>query len=151
DLEIGDPAFDKDYVIKATPSALARRVFSPDRRLEGIRIVRRLRSYVEPTFNLDSQSVTVMVRQVLRDETELMTLINAARDFAAFLLPPPAAIGIVLEEVRVSGAAACPVCGTSMSRGFVRCESCRTPHHHECWSYMGRCSTYACRGSRYVA
>jgi hypothetical protein len=30
DLEIGNPAFDRDYVIKATPSGLARRLFSPD-------------------------------------------------------------------------------------------------------------------------
>ena len=151
DLEIGDPAFDKDYVIKATPSSLARQVFSPDRRLEGMRIVRRLRSTVEPTFNLDSQSVTVMVRQYIRVESDLMALIDAARDFVGFLVQPPAAVGIVLEEVRVSGAAACPVCGTSMSQGFVRCESCKTPHHAECWKYMGRCSTYACKGSRTTA
>lgn len=38
----------------------------------------------------------------------------------------------------------CQVCGAAMTAGIVRCPSCRTPHHEECWIYAGRCSTYAC-------
>lgn len=32
-----------------------------------------------------------------------------------------------------------------MTAAVVGCRACRTPHHAECWSYLGRCSTYACR------
>lgn len=44
----------------------------------------------------------------------------------------------------------CRVCGTGMSRRIVACASCRTPHHAECWTYAGRCSTYGCREIRVV-
>jgi len=151
DLEIGDPDFDRDYVLKATPSGLAARLFNPDRRLEGIRVVRRLRGFRSPTFDVDVQAVTVMVRQYLRDESDLVKLIECARDFTAFVLRKDEAAGIVLGEVRVATGGDCPVCGTAMSAGTVRCELCRTPHHAECWQYMGRCSTYACAGKRPVA
>jgi hypothetical protein len=156
DLEIGDRDFDSQYVIKATPAVLATRLFSPERRLEGMRIVRRLRGYSSGTFDLDSQTVTLMVRQYLREESDLMTLITCAKDFASFVLGATPSVEvrrgeIVMEEVRVATGGECPVCGTAMTAGTVRCELCRTPHHAECWQYMGRCSTYACPGRRSVA
>lgn len=156
DLEIGDREFDREYVVKATPAVLATRLFSPERRLEGMRIVRRLRGYSSGTFDLDSQTVTVMVRQLLREEVDLTTLIACAKDFAAFVLGSPVSVEvrrgeIVMDEVRVATGGECPVCGTAMAAETVRCELCRTPHHVECWDYMGRCSTYACQGRRSVA
>jgi hypothetical protein len=39
----------------------------------------------------------------------------------------------------------CPVCGEGMSSRVVACARCRTPHHAECWTYVGMCSTYGCR------
>ena len=152
DLEIGDESFDREYVIKASPTSMLRRIFSPDRQREGIGIVRRLRGYRNPTFDLDTVSLTVMVRQVLRTEHELLLLLGAAKDFFAFVLRPTSAPeGMVIEEVKVASGGECPVCGTAMTARRVRCESCRTPHHSECWQYMGRCSTYACKGTRTVA
>lgn len=156
DLEIGDREFDREYVIKATPAVLATRLFSPERRLEGMRIVRRIRGYSDGTFDLDAHTVTVMVRQLLREESDLMNLITCAKDFATFVLGSTPSIEvcrgeIVMEEVRVAAGGECPVCGTAMTTGTVRCELCRTPHHAECWQYMGRCSTYACQGKRSVA
>jgi len=151
DLEIGDAQFDHDYVIKATPPTLARWLFRPERRLEGIRVVRRLGNYLNPTFDLDARTVTVMVRQYFREEIDILTLIECARDFTTFVLEAAAPSGIILEDVKVASGGECPVCGTAMNHEAVRCESCRTPHHPECWQYMGRCSTYACKGTRSVA
>ena len=94
--------------------------------------------------------MTVKVRRYLRDERDLLTLLECARDFTAFAIRPPEPTGIVLDEVRVASGGECPVCGTVMAAS-VRCEACRTPHHSECWQYMGRCSTYACKGTRAVA
>jgi hypothetical protein len=39
----------------------------------------------------------------------------------------------------------CPVCGEAMTARVVVCARCRTPHHAECWAYVGQCSTYGCR------
>jgi hypothetical protein len=38
-----------------------------------------------------------------------------------------------------------------MSEGVVVCRRCRTPHHLECWRYVGRCTTYGCAGREYDA
>jgi hypothetical protein len=151
DLNIGDPSFDADYVIKAMPESVASQVFRSDRRREAIRAVRRIKSYIHPTVDLDHQQLTVKVRQYLRNEADLLELIAAAREFAACAIVLPKPAGIVLGEVRVSTGGDCPVCGTAMQQDVLRCESCRTPHHRECWEYMGRCSTYACKGTRGVA
>jgi len=56
--------------------------------------------------------------------------------------------GIQMGEMQERPEGTCQVCGASMKGGTVRCETCRTPHHRECWNYLGRCSTYACPGRR---
>ena len=39
----------------------------------------------------------------------------------------------------------CLVCGDALAeRGVVYCAACETPHHPDCWSWVGRCSTFAC-------
>lgn len=45
---------------------------------------------------------------------------------------------------------ACQVCGEVRDDSpTVECERCQTPHHRDCWDYVGRCSTFACGGSGY--
>ncbi len=44
----------------------------------------------------------------------------------------------------------CQVCGERMESRVVFCAKCRTPHHEECWSYVGTCSTYGCREIRFT-
>jgi len=41
-------------------------------------------------------------------------------------------------------AASCPVCGEGMDPPEVACVACASPHHQECWTYAGGCSTYGC-------
>jgi len=48
-----------------------------------------------------------------------------------------------------AAAGACQVCLEKMDSRVVYCAKCRTPHHEECWSYMGMCSTYGCREIRF--
>jgi hypothetical protein len=148
DLIIGDAAFDKDYVIKATPESLAARIFSPERRSQVIRTVRRLRGFADPRFGLDESYLSVVVRQYLRDEEALATLITAAMEFFGHVAASGIPRGVVLGEVQIAGGGLCLVCGTGLREPLARCEQCRTPHHAECWSYLGRCATYACRGTR---
>ena len=40
----------------------------------------------------------------------------------------------------------CQVCGEEMKReqSIIRCSHCSTPHHQECWDYLGGCSTFGC-------
>ncbi|HEX7899603.1 MAG TPA: RING finger protein [Planctomycetota bacterium] len=40
--------------------------------------------------------------------------------------------------------AECQVCGAGLTEDVVRCARCDTAHHADCWTYVGRCSTYGC-------
>ena len=48
-----------------------------------------------------------------------------------------------------AAAGECQVCLEKVDSRVVYCAKCRTPHHEECWSYMGMCSTYGCREIRF--
>ncbi len=45
----------------------------------------------------------------------------------------------------------CKVCGDTIEHDMVCCQRCKTPHHHDCWTYNGACSVYGCQETRYVA
>jgi hypothetical protein len=49
-----------------------------------------------------------------------------------------------------AAAGECQVCSEKMETRVVYCGKCRTPHHEECWSYVGQCSTYGCREIRFT-
>jgi hypothetical protein len=148
DIEIGDPAFDANFVIKATPESLARNLFSPERRRDVIHAIYRIQNLGNPAVDLDVGQLSVQVRAYTAEESCLMLLVRTTEEFVGYLLGTPMDPGIQLGEVRIQSGGECPVCGTAMTERIVRCESCRTPHHEDCWSYMGRCSTYACSGKR---
>lgn len=151
DLEIGDAAFDASFVIKATPESLARTLFAPECRRSVIGAVYRIQNLGDPTIDLDAGQLSVKVRAYVAEEDGLLRLVKTAEELVGFLLGNSVDLGIQLGEVRVLSGGECPVCGTAMQERVVRCEACKTPHHSECWTYMGRCSTYACKGKRAVA
>jgi len=151
DLSCGDLSFDDEYVIKATPESLAARVFRPEQRARVIASVRRLQGMSRPTLSVTRDELSVKVAQNLSEVEAVMLLVRTAEEFLGYLIPPAPTPGVALGEVLVAPAGTCPVCGTKMDDLVVRCDSCRTPHHEECWRYVGRCSTYACKGTRAVA
>jgi len=55
--------------------------------------------------------------------------------------------GVELTFIEVINAT-CMVCGETMKDSFVTCKRCKTPHHHDCWEYLGMCSTYGCGSKR---
>jgi hypothetical protein len=44
----------------------------------------------------------------------------------------------------------CKVCGEAIASNLVFCRRCKTPHHQECWQYVGLCSVYGCRETVYL-
>ena len=154
DLPVGDAEFDADYVVKANPPSLVPQLFSPERRRPLMAAVRRLGVVSEPRIDVDRSQLTIRSRDFITDDSRLLVMVRTAEEFLKALFPaaaPAPEPGIQWGEMKVSGGGECPVCGTEMRDGIVRCEVCKTPHHHDCWQYMGRCSTYACPGRRAVA
>ena len=47
--------------------------------------------------------------------------------------------------------ATCQICLNPLAMRVVYCSGCVTPHHKECWDYLGGCSTYACLRRTYTA
>ncbi len=46
-----------------------------------------------------------------------------------------------------SGPPVCKVCGEPILGGqMILCAVCKTPHHRDCWEYVGACSIYGCTG-----
>lgn len=148
DLSIGDPVFDAQYVIKATPPALVESVFSPARRQQVMTTVRRLNRMSHPKIELARQVLEVRVRENLKDEELILAVARAAREFAGYLLEPGTSTGIQWIESRTGSAARCPVCRTGLEGAVIRCDRCDVPHHEDCWSYLGHCSVYGCAGVR---
>jgi hypothetical protein len=149
DLVIGDSAFDDQYVVKATPESLAYRIFSPERRKDVVASVRRIAGYSHPTIDLSGDTLDVRVRVGLSQADEILLLSRTARDFVAYLQPSARESGIEWLESREEPGGTCPVCGTLLKEPVVRCGDCRMPHHEECWSYLGKCSIYACGGKQF--
>ena len=58
-------------------------------------------------------------------------------------------VNAAIESLSREGYGVCQVCHEKMDSRVVYCGKCRTPHHEECWSYMGMCSTYGCREIRF--
>jgi hypothetical protein len=149
DLVIGDPAFDDRYVVKATPESLAFRIFSAERRKDVVASVRRIGSYSRPTIDLSGDTLDVRVRVSLTEADEILLVTRTARDFVGYLIPSASESGIEWVESREPAGGYCPVCGTVLTEPVVRCADCRMPHHEECWSYLGKCSIYACGGNQF--
>ena len=42
----------------------------------------------------------------------------------------------------------CPVCREALAGRVVFCRACGTPHHRDCWRYVGKCSMFGCTGTR---
>ncbi len=149
DLEVGDPAFDGEYVIKANPPSLATEIFRPDRRRDVIRTVRRIAEHASPLVELTGSTLTVQTRAKLDRGDCLLDLVKAAGDFLGFVFAAPS--GIEWVEGTPTSPGRCQVCGSELLERVVRCASCRTPHHRECWDYARECSTFACRERRFVS
>jgi len=151
DLNVGDEDFDSRYVVRATPESLVTRVFRPEQRHRVIASAQRLRNLRNPTIDLDTNTLIVQVREYVGNERDLMELVKTAEEFLTYVLVASPPTGIEFGEVQAAGGGLCLVCGTALREALVRCENCKTPHHAECWNYMGRCSTYACKGRRTTA
>jgi hypothetical protein len=148
DLPVGDASFNSEYVVKAAPESLATKIFSPERRLQAMGSVRRLRGMLSPTIDLTEGELKVEVQKRLQDADALLALAQTARDFVGYLLHLEPEIGIVwVDGLRMTGGL-CPVCATGLKEPVVRCDDCGIPHHEECWTYLGKCSIYACEGDR---
>lgn len=141
DVEIGVPEFDRAYMIAARPRECARELLAPETR----GLIRRVHEYSRwGTLVVSTAGYRGELRigVYLKSEDQIRGFLECAVLLAARLAGDDE--GVRILEVAEMAEGLCQVCGQPLGSGPVRCRKCRTPHHRECWSYMGACSTFAC-------
>lgn len=152
-VRLGDLEFDGGFVVQANDVDMARDVLSPRARwaIHGLeRLVHPGGLYV----TVSPERLLTQLDRGLSENTEALfeavaeTL--ALRDALAEGVARRRTEGVELLDDSGSadpdaGPAVCKVCGEPIDGGpVVVCDACGTPHHRECWEYVGRCSIYGC-------
>lgn len=150
DIVIGNEAFDRDFIVQATPVSLAERIFSRERRSRAVGIVRRLGRLGPPSIDLGGQELSFKVDGLIEEFGPLMSLVEAASAWVELLLELFSATEVFWVATQPEQVGLCLVCGTALKDSVVHCTKCRTPHHEECWQYAGKCSTFACGETTYL-
>jgi len=132
------------------PEELADWIFAPQRRDEALGTVRRLSRYGRVSVAMRAGSLEVRVGACLMDEASIRGLLRTASELIGYMLTPPGECGIRWVDARPL-AGSCPVCATLLAHPVTRCGRCDTPHHEQCWDYLGRCAVYGCEPRRRVA
>lgn len=153
DFPVGDHHFDSRFLVQTNEGDQARRLLSDD--VRGT--VHRLADVVEPdsmslTFNAGRAKFFVPLPSGERDRTVHFALevLQAVQRELGIWSDDDVIVEIVPKSISVE-VADCLVCGDEVVEDLVKCRHCRTPHHHECWVYIGKCSVYGCGSSRFDA
>lgn len=142
DLSVGDSAFDSAFRIAASKEGLARAHLTAPRRELLLDLNRRMPA----SYRVAPSAQVLRVEGMRYDINELDTLVATALQlFDQLQLGDREAIEVMETSIRRLDESLCGVCGSGLAQGrVVRCAKCRTPHHEDCWSFNGRCATYAC-------
>jgi hypothetical protein len=152
----GHAEFDRIYLARANDPEMAKGLLEP---FEVRRAIDALRQLAPPSGMLISINPERMLAQVDRNLALHPGLLDAAvrevlilHDWLLATVATRMADGI---DIVADGAAAvdraagplmCIVCGDPILAAHVVCVHCKTPHHRDCWMFIGACSTFGCQG-----
>jgi hypothetical protein len=91
-------------------------------------------------------AMTITKALAVHNGSELMQIVEAGLDLydQAMLTRTRDITFLEQQSAQVLEQAVCRICGEEIHEGLVFCRRCKTPHHRECWQYVGRCSVFAC-------
>lgn len=146
DIQVGESRFDREFLITGDNvpaiksfinAPVQSAIFNLSRYVSGMHV------------RCAPSSLTVTCRGMLVDFVRLVEFVKlccqlcdaaviAQAHGIEFLEKTQLAKGVTSTEAK------CMVCGETLLSEIVYCRACKTPHHHDCWSYGGGCSTYGC-------
>jgi hypothetical protein len=160
DFAVGDRKFDNRYRITGNDEATIMRMLTPSARE---RIDELWKIYFNDSVNVSIHAGRFRVRKIgpFRNFGRIDRFVSlslalfdemqaASRGSAGVEWVPPLRAGeMSVGESKLSVEWLCQVCGegpaTDGSAGeIVVCRRCKSPHHKDCWTYNGACSTYGC-------
>jgi hypothetical protein len=150
DIEVGVPAFDDRFIVQGNDPGLIREYLSRETQL-GLQAVASFTFFFDLHLIIGGGTLRVTKRTDIVAEPDLRNFVHA---FEGLFLALVAARSVGMEFLpssappRISDTH-CQVCGEGLHGTIVYCASCQTPHHLDCWQYIGSCSVYACGQKRY--
>ena len=154
-VRVGDAPFDRSYHVQANDPEMARDFLTAPVRWA----VDGLTRLGPPGGALISINPERMLVQVDRNLGQSINLLGAAvRESLVIHDGLKAGVMARLGEgvaIVAAGAASpedagpplCKVCGELIGdMPWVVCAACQTPHHRDCWEFIGACSIFGCQG-----
>ncbi len=158
-VRTGDAEFDRNYTVQANDVEMARAFLSPAVRQAVVELRRlappsgmlvsvnpeRLLTQIDRNLALQPESLLIAVQwaMVVHDGLQAGVASRIGQGIAIVASGPASA-----DE---NGPPLCKVCGELIiDDPAVLCGVCRTPHHRDCWEFVGSCSIYGCNGRHCV-
>ena len=158
-VRVGDPEFDRSFIVQANDPEMACGFLSPPVRWSVSNLLRlappggmlisvnpeRLLVQVDRNLGTSSEALAQAVRESLLILDGLREGVTSRLSQGVSIL----AVGAAATE-EDAGPPICKVCGEAIETPGVLCVVCRTPHHRDCWEFVGSCSIYGCQGKHSV-
>jgi Prokaryotic RING finger family 1/Protein of unknown function (DUF3137) len=154
-VKLGDPAFDRGFVVQANDQEMARDFLGPPAREAIANLQRgvsdggmlvsinpeRLLVQIDRNLGLNTEALSWAVQKALVLHDGLIEGVSRRVTQGIDIVDQPGAPDDE-EDPPI-----CKVCGGPITQGAVIvCSVCNTPHHRDCWEYVGGCSIYGCNG-----
>jgi hypothetical protein len=154
-IKIGDPEFDRGFLVQANDLEMARDFMAPNVRWAIANLQRlappggmlvsinpeRMLVQVDRNLGTNSESLAYVVHEALDLLDGLLEGVSRRKNQGIAIVEQPDAWN---ED---NGPTICKVCGEPIAAGpVIFCSVCNTPHHRDCWEYVGACSIYGCTG-----
>jgi len=155
-VALGLPHVDREFSIRTNDPEMAREFLNP--RVHAA--ILDLQEMVHPggiLVSINPERQLIQVDRNLGIQVELLERVVAdalvLQDGLTQSVTRRMSAGINIMAVPVGPAREasdppiCKVCGEPIGDGPVLvCTTCQTPHHRDCWEYVGSCSIYGCGG-----
>lgn len=149
DVLVGDPVFDALFDIDAPEPGFAQKVLRPSTRA----LLRSLSLHGGIFWRVSTAGFVLRLDAAPERAADLEGWMGFAFQLLDAVPGTEAVDQVRFERARIAidEDSVCQVCGGSLLLGLtVRCATCATPHHRDCWDFNRRCSTFACGETRFL-
>ncbi len=154
-LKLGIPDFDREFVVQANDLEMARDFLSARTR-GSLAMLHRMGHIGGMLLSVNPERMLVQIDRNLGSSADALGI--AVRE--ALVLHDGLTEGVTCRlkqgisivdagesDDEPTGPPTCKVCLEPITDGpIIVCAVCNTPHHRDCWDYVGACSIYGCNG-----
>ncbi len=147
---IGQPAFDSTYFLQTNDEKQLKSKLGPAVQ-QAFDQVNALSHGASFRFSILAGDISLETQISLRGSGDAQQVVEAFTNIyfqlSAFDQTAISVRGVSFD----ANTATCLVCGDQILEHRVECRSCRTPHHEDCWKFVGMCATFACGDTVFVS